>query len=124
MRTQFETNVDLSLPTASLSSGELTKLPLAIALATAPDILLLDEPTNHLDLLALDHLRTCLERFQGALVLVSHKPHFLDQVAAITWELTPQWLNEYGGNYTHYREQKQACQRAAERSHEVARTTS
>ncbi|WOD39947.1 ribosomal protection-like ABC-F family protein [Nodosilinea sp. E11] len=121
LRTQFETHLDLSLPTASLSGGELTKLLLAIALAPAPDILLLDEPTNHLDLLALDHLRLCLERFQGAVVLVSHKPHFLDQVASTTWELTPQGLNEYGGNYTHYREQKQACQRAAERSHEVAR---
>ncbi|WP_228053175.1 ATP-binding cassette domain-containing protein [Nodosilinea sp. LEGE 07298] len=89
LRTQFETHLDLLLPTASLSGGELTKLLLAIALATAPDILLLDEPTNHLDLLALDHLRLCLERFQGALVLVSHKPHFLDQVASITWELMP-----------------------------------
>ncbi len=121
LRTQLHTQLELSLPTASLSGGELTKLLLAIALAPASDILLLDEPTNHLDLLALDHLRTCLEQFQGALVLVSHKPHFLDQVASTTWELTPQGLNEYGGNYTFYREQKQAYQRAAERSHEVAR---
>lgn len=56
-------------------------------------------------------------------MLVSHKPYFLDQVASITSELTPQGLNEYGSNYTHYREQKQAYQRAAERSHEVARKT-
>jgi ATPase subunit of ABC transporter with duplicated ATPase domains len=120
LQTQLHTQLDVSLPIASLSGGELTKLLLAIALAPAPDILLLDEPTNHLDLLALEHLRACLEPFQGALVIVSHKPYFLDQVVSTTWELTPQGLNEYGGNYTLYREQKQAHLMAAERSHEVA----
>ena len=120
LQTQLHTQLDLSLPIASLSGGELTKLLLAIALAPAPDILLLDEPTNHLDLLALEHLRACLDRFQGALVIVSHKPYFLDQVVSTTWELTPQGLNEYGGNYTLYREQQQTQLSAAERSHEVA----
>ncbi len=120
LRTQLETELDLSLPIASLSGGELTKLLLAIALAPAPEILLMDEPTNHLDLLALEHLRACLDRFQGALVIVSHKPYFLDQVVSTTLELTPQGLNEYGGNYTLYRAQKQAHLMAAERSHEVA----
>ncbi|MFQ4136161.1 ABC-F family ATP-binding cassette domain-containing protein [Nodosilinea sp. PGN35] len=120
LRAQFGTRLDLALPLRQLSGGELTQLLLAIALAPAPDILLLDEPTNHLDLLALEQLRLGLEPFAGALVLVSHKPHFLDQVVSTVWELTPQGLREYGGNYSLYRQQKQAHRLAAERSHEVA----
>jgi len=120
LRSQFDTPLDLALPLDQLSGGELTKLLLAIALVPAPDILLLDEPTNHLDLQALEYLRASLEPFQGALVIVSHKPHFLDQVASTIWELIPQGLQEYGGNYTFYRKQKQTQRLAAERSHEVA----
>lgn len=120
LQNQLATSLDLALPIASLSGGELTKLLLATALASAPDILLLDEPTNHLDVLALNRLKTCLETFQGGLVIISHKPYFLDQVVSKVWDLTPYALKEYGGNYSFYREQIQAQQMAAERNHEVA----
>ncbi|HAA32236.1 MAG TPA: ABC transporter ATP-binding protein [Cyanobacteria bacterium UBA8553] len=118
---KFETEISLSQSISSLSGGELTKLWLAIAFSKQPDILLLDEPTNHLDLMALEQLRTALQAFSGTFVIVSHKPFFLDQVVDTIWELTPEALKVYGGNYSFYRSQKETEYQAALRAHEVAR---
>lgn len=118
---QFDTELELTQPVSSLSGGELTQLWLAIAFSKQSDILLLDEPTNHLDLVALQHLQTQLKTFPGAFILVSHKPFFLDQVVETIWELTPQALKVYGGNYSLYRSQKQQELDTALRTHAVAR---
>ena len=107
LQAKFSTTLDLSLPLFNLSGGELTKLFLAIGLSFEPQVLLLDEPTNHMDLMALESLRAFLNDFEGAFVIVSHKPFFLDQVTDITWDLTPSGVKVYGGNFSLYREQKE-----------------
>jgi ATPase subunit of ABC transporter with duplicated ATPase domains len=121
LKDKFETELCLSASISSLSGGELTKLWLAIAFSKQPDILLLDEPTNHLDLVALEQLRQVLQVFPGAIVIVSHKPFFLDQVVDTIWELTPKALLVYGGNYSFYRSQKESEYQTALHAHEVAR---
>lgn len=120
LETEFTTAIDLNLPLTQLSGGELTKLLLAAGFAQTPDVLLLDEPTNHLDHLGLGVLQRLIESFAGAVVLVSHKPFFLDQVVHTIWELTSAGITEYGGNYSLYRAQKQIEQESRIRAHKVA----
>lgn len=118
---KFAIEFPLNQSVHSLSGGEFTKLNLALALSQQPDILLLDEPTNHLDLTGLTQLQTTLVEFPGALILVSHKPFFLDRVVNKIWELTSTEIKVYGGNYSFWRLQRESEHQSALRAHEVAR---
>ena len=69
-----------------LSGGERRRLYLLGILMGAPNILLLDEPTNDLDIQTLGILEDYLERFNGAVVAVSHDRYFLDKVADTIFE--------------------------------------
>ncbi|ELY6230246.1 ABC-F family ATP-binding cassette domain-containing protein [Cronobacter malonaticus] len=76
-----------SLTAGSLSGGQHTRLLLARALITSPDLLLLDEPGNHLDLPTLLWLEQFLARWNGSFILVSHDSALLDSVTNRTWIL-------------------------------------
>jgi ATP-binding cassette subfamily F protein 3 len=71
----------------SLSGGELTRVSLARALASNPDVLLLDEPTNHLDIESAEWLEAALTSMASAIVVVSHDRWFLESVATAVLEL-------------------------------------
>ena len=47
-----------------------------------PQMLILDEPGNHLDLDSLAAIETGLAAYDGALIVVSHDPAFLDAIGA------------------------------------------
>ncbi|MCM6774669.1 ATP-binding cassette domain-containing protein [Nocardia sp. CDC159] len=73
---------DADVAAGALSGGERLRAALAMLLLAdpAPRLLLLDEPTNNLDLPSLRHLTEALAGFEGALIVVSHDPRFLDEI--------------------------------------------
>ena len=85
-----------------LSGGYRKRLALAAALVADPDVLLLDEPTNHLDADCIQWLQGYLQRFRGALVLVTHDRYVLDQVTNRIVEVDRGEARSYSGNYAYY----------------------
>ncbi|TCC54553.1 ABC-F family ATP-binding cassette domain-containing protein [Kribbella pittospori] len=70
---QLQTRID------ALSTGQRRRLALARLLTTPYDVLLLDEPTNHLSLVLVEELEAALDRYAGALVVVSHDRRFISR---------------------------------------------
>lgn len=98
---------DFNRPLDQLSGGQRTRALLAYLLLSNPDLLVLDEPTNHLDISAVEWLEGYLNKWDGAVVLVSHDRYFLDRVAETIWEMNASGLELYRGNYSAYLLQRQ-----------------
>jgi ATP-binding cassette subfamily F protein uup len=100
----------------TLSGGQRKRVALAHALITRPDLLILDEPTNHLDAETIQWLEDYLERYSGALFLVTHDRYFLDRVTNRIVEIDGGTTQTFSGNYSYYLEKKadQEARRDAE----------
>ncbi|MBR2548918.1 MAG: ABC-F family ATP-binding cassette domain-containing protein [Clostridiales bacterium] len=92
---------------SDLSGGEKMRVCLARLIVDRPDILLLDEPTNHLDMEAVEWLEKYLASYGGAVFVITHDRHFIDQVGNRVIELDGGHITEYKGGYTDYKEQKE-----------------
>ncbi|MDR2534144.1 MAG: ATP-binding cassette domain-containing protein [Tannerellaceae bacterium] len=91
----------------NLSGGEKMKIILAGIKIHNPAIALLDEPTNHLDAAGRNLLYERIEASRATMIIVSHDRALLEMLSPVC-ELGPKGIDIYGGNYTFFREQKEA----------------
>ena len=97
----------------NLSGGYRKRIALAAALLSEPEVLLMDEPTNHLDAMSVEWLQEYLNRYRGAILLITHDRYFLDRVTNRIVEIDRGELYTYGGNYSYYLEKKALAEESA-----------
>ncbi|MBQ18146.1 MAG: ABC transporter [Planctomycetaceae bacterium] len=118
---------EFSRDLSTFSGGEQARASLSRLLLSEPDLMLLDEPTNHLDITATEWLENHLSRARPALLVVSHDRFFLDKVVNRVFELRPDRLDSYPGNFSAYRRQRaerqQRLQKQAHRQQEFISET-
>lgn len=98
--TEFDRDV------TTLSGGQKKRVAIASALMTPCEVLILDEPTNHIDSEMVLWLETYLQRYKGALVMITHDRYFLDRVVNKIVEIDRGKLYTYESNYTKFLELK------------------
>ena len=97
---------DFQQDVSTLSGGQKKRVAIASALATPCDLLILDEPTNHLDHHMVAWLEQTLQKFRGALLMITHDRYFLDRVSNKILEVNNGQIYQYESNYSGYLENK------------------
>ncbi len=97
---------DLTRPLKEFSGGWRMRVMLAKLLLEKPSLLMLDEPTNHLDLPSIQWVENYLKTYEGAVIVVSHDRHFINNTVNTIVEVSNGKLNLYSGNYDFYLEEK------------------
>ena len=64
----------------SLSEGQKGLVSFARLVMQKPGLLILDEPTNHINFRHLPVIASALNKYEGAMILVSHIPEFVGQI--------------------------------------------
>jgi ATP-binding cassette subfamily F protein 3 len=93
---------EVHTPTRELSGGQRKLVALAACLAREPDLLLLDEPEAHLDMDRRDQLEQVVDAFGGAVLMVSHDRHLLDECVDSVAELDRGKVRMWNGGYSAY----------------------
>jgi ATPase subunit of ABC transporter with duplicated ATPase domains len=94
------TGDEVDKPASVLSGGEKTRLALAMLVCSSANVLLLDEPTNNLDPASRAEVLAAINRYPGAIVLVTHDEgavHALDpdRVLLLPDGVEDLWSAEY-----------------------------
>ncbi len=104
---------DLTKKIGELSGGQKKRIALALALLMKSDVLILDEPTNHLDHSMIMWLEEFLQKYNGAIIMVTHDRYFLDRVTNKIMEIEAGKIYNHDTNYTGYLERKLAREEMA-----------
>lgn len=99
-------NDDVEKYIYQLSGGERSRVSLLKLMLSKANTLFLDEPTNHLDIYSKETLEDALLSYDGTIMAISHDRYFLNKVCSKIFELTPEGLNVYWGNYDYAMEKK------------------
>ncbi|MBU0550697.1 ATP-binding cassette domain-containing protein [Myxococcota bacterium] len=106
-------------PLSSLTGGDKVRVLLAQALFGKPEALLLDEPTNTLDIASIRWLEGFLADYTGALVVISHDRHFLNEVCTRIADIDYETVIVYPGNYDDMVEMKAQARSSLEMDNEA-----
>ncbi|MGH2593638.1 MAG: ABC-F family ATP-binding cassette domain-containing protein, partial [Anaerolineae bacterium] len=97
----------LYLRAAALSGGQKKLVGLTRLLMAQPRLLLLDEPDNHLDLAGKAFLEKFIQKYAGAVVIVSHDRYLLDRVVDAIADLEDGRVEVYPGSYSEFAFEKE-----------------
>lgn len=97
------TDAEFDKKLSEFSGGWKMRAELSRILVNQPDIILLDEPTNHLDIISISWLENYLQRFEGAVIVISHDRLFLDNVTKRTLEISNGRLLDFPFAYSKYK---------------------
>lgn len=98
----------------NMSGGEKTKYIINRKLKFYSPILLVDEPTNHLDIDSINEVERKLNKYNGTLILISHDRKILEKICTSIIEIEDGNVYKYKGNYSNYRQQKDAKKKREE----------
>ena len=94
---------DFDKKISEFSGGWKMRAELCRILVNKPDIILLDEPTNHLDIISISWLEYYLQKFEGAVIVISHDRLFLDNITKRTLEISNGKLMDFPYAYSKYK---------------------
>jgi ATP-binding cassette subfamily F protein 3 len=63
-----------------LSEGQKGLVAFARLVLMKPGLLILDEPTNHINFRHIPVIAKALDKYTGAMILVSHVPEFVEKI--------------------------------------------
>jgi len=63
-----------------LSEGQKGLVSFASLVLQKPGLLILDEPTNHINFRHIPIIAEALNKYEGAMIMVSHVPDFVSQI--------------------------------------------
>lgn len=98
---------DVEKKVSVLSGGERARLAMALLMMHPCNLLVLDEPTNHLDIVSKDILKQALDKYEGALIVVSHDRSFLKGMTEKVIEFRDGELYEHLGDIEYFLDKRE-----------------
>ena len=86
-----------------MSGGEKARLLLGLIAFDGPHMMILDEPTNHLDMDSREALADALNKYPGAVLMITHDAHLASMVGERLWLVNDGSVSNFDGDLEDYR---------------------